>query len=338
MREFLRSRGRPPSGDGTHRLVAAPRISVVTPSFRQAAFLEQCLRSVLDQGYPDVELIVVDGGGSDETLEIIRRYDSRLAWWVSEKDEGQSDAINKGLRHATGDLVSWLNSDDFLFHGALAAVSDAYRADPTGSFYFGDGSRVDAGGREISGFFPGGLVAFNLDALVFGLNCILQPSTFMNRAVLLSCPVQKEHAAGAESGEPLPVEWVDTALHYGMDTDLWIRLARRAPPVAVPARLSASREYGATKTSTGSFGRIEELRRIAERHSGAPMTPGVLLYFLDTLHRLSREREDLFPPWFRGDIEKFWGAAGSLLARHGARPDGFPAEKDANGRGPGSRG
>ena len=308
-----------------------PRITVVTPSFRQPAFLEQCIQSVLDQRYPDLEYLVVDGGESPESVEILRRHEEHISWWVSEPDNGQSHAINKGLRRATGDLVSWLNSDDFLLPGALAAVADAYRKDPTGSFYFGDGVRVDAAGRELSGFFPDAHVAFSLEAIVYGLNCVLQPSAFMNRSVLLDCPVQRELHEGESPGQDPSVEWVDSRLHYGMDTDLWIRLARQAPPIAVAARLSASREYGATKTSTGSFARVEELRRIAERHAGIPMTPGTLLYFLDTLHRLSQEREDLFPASFRTDLERFWSSTGRLLSRWGARPDGFPERPSSPG-------
>ena len=103
-----------------------PRITVVTPSFNQGAFLETTIRSVLDQGYPNLEYIVCDGGSTDQSVEIIRRYESRLAWWVSEKDRGQSDAINKGFARATGELYCYINSDDTLAPGSLAAAADAF--------------------------------------------------------------------------------------------------------------------------------------------------------------------------------------------------------------------
>jgi glycosyltransferase involved in cell wall biosynthesis len=103
----------------------APRLSIVTPSFNQAAFVERTLRSVLDQGYPDLEYIVVDGGSSDGSAEIIKRYADQLAWWVSEPDDGQTDALNKGLRRATGDIVAYINSDDYYLPGAFAAAVEA---------------------------------------------------------------------------------------------------------------------------------------------------------------------------------------------------------------------
>src|SRR5215472_7727613 len=98
-----------------------PRITVVTPSFNQGQFLEATLRSVLDQNYPNLEYIVCDGGSTDNSVEVIQRYQDRLAWWVSEKDKGQSNAINKGFAGATGDLLAYINSDDTFAPGSLLA-------------------------------------------------------------------------------------------------------------------------------------------------------------------------------------------------------------------------
>lgn len=283
-----------------------PRISVITPSYNQGQFLGECLDSVFRQGYPDLEVLVIDGGSTDGSVGIIKANEARLAYWCSEPDAGQGAAINKGLRLATGELVAWLNADDFYLPGALAHVARAYRQNPRASFYFGDGLRVDKSGDSVGAFFPSGNVSFDLRALVYGLNCLLQPATFINRAKL------------SEVGPLNP------ALRYGLDTDLWIRLAAHAPPSPVAAPLAVSREYPETKTATGSFARVEELRQIAERHGGVAMTPGALCYFLDTLLRLALERRDIFPESYEQSIRTFWGATATLLADYGAGPDGFP--------------
>ncbi len=282
-----------------------PRISVITPSYNQGQFLEECIASVFQQKYPELEFIIIDGGSTDESVRIIKQNEARLACWCSEPDEGQAAAINKGLRMATGELVAWLNADDFYLPGALTNVAQAYRDNPDASFYFGNGLRVDEQGAGLAEFFPRGRISFNLQAFVYGMNTLLQPATFINRASLL------------EVGD------LDPTLHYGLDTDLFIRLAKHASPSPVKALLAASREYSGTKTAMGSFKRVEELRQIAERHGEIAMTPGALCYFLDTLHRLAQEREDVFPESYQRAIVNFWSATSALLADYGAGHDGF---------------
>jgi glycosyltransferase involved in cell wall biosynthesis len=114
-----------------------PKLTVITPSFNQGAFIERTIRSVLDQGYDNLEYLIVDGGSTDETVEIIKRYDDRIAWWVSESDDGQTDALNKGLRRATGDIVAYINSDDYYLPGAFDHVIAAFERRPDARWVVG---------------------------------------------------------------------------------------------------------------------------------------------------------------------------------------------------------
>ena len=253
-------------------------------------------------GLPALEYIVVDGGSTDGTVDIIRKYEGRLAFWASEPDRGQADAINKGFRRVTGEIVSWLNSDDFLYPGALEAVAEAYIDDPLAPFYFGNGYRVKRSGRKIGEFFPGDQVHFRRDALQFGLNCVLQPAAFIRRALLDD------------------VGLLDESLHYGFDSNLWLELSAFGQPRPIRRHLAGSREYGTTKTAAGGFPRAEELRRIAERHAGIAATPGSIAYYLHTLHRLALDRPDVFPREYADAIATFWQETASLFARYGAGP------------------
>ncbi len=280
-------------------------ISIITPSYNQGQFLEDCIHSVINQNYANLEYIIIDGGSTDNSLEIIKKYQTNLTYWVSEPDHGQAEAINKGLRHATGEIVAWLNSDDFYLPHALEHVAQAYQATPTAPFYFGNGLRVDQHGQPKRPHFPK-TVIFNQEALLFGLNYILQPATFIRR----------------ESLEK--VGYLDTNLHYGLDTDLWLRLSTLGEPATIESQLAVSREYSSTKTALGSFNRIEELRQIAENHSGKAITPGIICYFLDTLYQLTQEQPDLFPSSYRRDILRFWGDTSLQFEKFGAAPDGFP--------------
>src|SRR5258707_6129118 len=119
-----------------------PRISVVTPSFNQGAYLERTICSVLDQKYPNLEYLVIDGGSTDESVEIIKRYERHLTYWVSEPDTGQSNAINKGFARTTGTILAWLNSDDRYLPETLGAVAAAAAAHPDADVFVGTGELV----------------------------------------------------------------------------------------------------------------------------------------------------------------------------------------------------
>lgn len=181
-----------------------PLLSIVIANYNYGRFLEDAIRSVLVQKCPDVELLVVDGGSSDNSVEIIRRYSDNLAWWVSEKDSGQSNAFNKGFAHANGKYLTWLNADDVMPQGCLEKIIGEMRRYPdcewfTGNFfrYFPDGKvmRIEWGPN----FYPDWLQRKNGPVVAFG------PSTFFSRKIF-------EKVGG-----------VDERLHYAMDPALWIK-------------------------------------------------------------------------------------------------------------------
>lgn len=283
-----------------------PCISVIIPSLNQGKYLRQCIDSILSQNYPKLELIIFDGGSKDDSISIIQKYNSKISYWISEPDSGQSDAINKGFQRASGELIAWLNADDYYLPGALEHVANVYHLNPLAPFYFGDGLRVDELGQVISKFFPSDTLFFDRQALIMGLNYILQPSTFINRDSLQR------------------VGYLDVELHYGMDSDLWMRLSSVGSPQAINTVLSATREYAETKTALGSFARVEELRKISMRHSGLAITPGVTCYLLDTLYRFAQQNETVFPASYLKDISIFWQKTSALFKLFNARPDGFP--------------
>ncbi len=200
-------------------------VSIVTPSFNQAAYLEQTMRSVLDQDYADIEYIVVDGNSTDGSVDIIRKYESHLAYWVSEKDTGQAEAINKGMARAKGEIVAWLNSDDYYLPGAVSSALEAFGKYPAAVLVYGDMLAVDGQGQTIN------LLKYQSLALedLLCFQIIGQPAVFMRRAAF-------EKAGG-----------LDPTFHFLLDHHLWIRMAQQGPIVHVDQTWSAARYHVAAK-------------------------------------------------------------------------------------------
>jgi GT2 family glycosyltransferase len=240
------------------------KISVVTPSFNQGRFIRQTIESVLSQDYDNYEYIVVDGGSTDETVDIIKEYEGRLTW-ISEKDGGQSDAINKGFRLATGEILGWLNSDDTYEPGALTAVADAFAGMPQASLIYGEGYIMDEAGDRLHRFAA--TTRFDLWKLIHVWDYILQPAAFFRKKTWIE--------AGC----------LDERLHWTMDWDLWLRIALRSEVAYLPYYLANSREYGETKTSTGNWERLLEIRETMSRYSRRFFTEGFWLYYYDTLSK-----------------------------------------------------
>jgi len=254
-----------------------PKISIVTPSLNQGRFLQQCLDSVSAQGWSDIEHFVIDGGSTDDTLDILERNKDHLTNYISEPDHGAADAINKGLAMCSGDIVAWLNADDFYLPGAFEKVAEAWRANPGASFWFGNGLRVDEDGKTKSRFNSNPIL-FDWASLAEGLDYILQPATFMNPKALSA------------------IGLLDTSLRWSFDWDLWLRLAKSAQPEPVEADLAASREWGSTLTMSGGHARWEELRSIGERYSGKKQTVGASVYLVHTILHMVRSNPGDWPP------------------------------------------
>jgi len=215
-----------------------PLISIVTPSYNQGAYLEQTIRSVLLQGYPDVEYIIIDGGSTDQSIEIIKRYEPWLAYWISEPDQGQSDAINKGFSHSTGQIMTWLNSDDFLEFDALARMGTEFldAEDDVGAIV-GIGNYIDEKGGSIRCNFPTEISRKTLLrwGSAYGSN---QPWTdeFLQPACLFT-------RQAWNYGGPL-----QRNLHYCMDFALWVKIAERFRFKLLPESIAYAHRHPEAKT------------------------------------------------------------------------------------------
>jgi glycosyltransferase involved in cell wall biosynthesis len=234
---------------------AQPLVSIITPSYNQAAYLEATIRSVLAQDYASLEYLIVDGASQDGSLEIIRRYADRLAWWVSEPDGGQAEAINKGFQHARGEILAWLNSDDLYLPGAIQSALDALRANPQAGMVYGDAITIDPSGRPLNRLAFGD---WGLSELM-NFRVICQPAVFMRRSVL--------EQAG----------YLDASFHYMLDHHLWLRMARLAPVQHVPQLWAADRHHPAAKNvaQAAAFGR-ETLRLLDWMRSQPYLAPRLL--------------------------------------------------------------
>lgn len=239
-----------------------PLVSIVTPSFNQAAFLEAAIRSVLQQDYPNLEYLVVDGGSSDGSVEIIRKYADRLAWWVSEADEGQTDAINKGFARARGEILAWLNSDDTYEPGAVTAAVNFLMAHPEVGLVYGDANFIDEQGRVI-GRFPAAQTDYR--RLRRGYVHIPQQATFFRGSLW--------RAVG-----PL-----DPSFYFAMDYDLWVRLAARAEVRYVPQTWANFRLHTRGKTIVADDRCWPEMLRVHYRDGGSLFSPIVAKYYLRKL-------------------------------------------------------
>jgi GT2 family glycosyltransferase len=228
-----------------------PPVTIITPSFNQGHFIEQTIRSVLNQGYEPLEHLVYDGGSTDGTQEILKRYQDRLRVVVG-PDGGQADAVRQGMKAAHGEFVGWLNSDDIYLPGAIDKAVSSLRAHPEASAVFGAGHYVDAAGNFLAPYPTSGDTPLRFGCFV------CQPSVFMRRSALEA------------------VDYVDASLRFCMDYDLWLRLAANAPLLHIPQPLSCYRLHPASKSVAQQLDARREAVEMTKRRMGA--TPLTLLY------------------------------------------------------------
>jgi glycosyltransferase involved in cell wall biosynthesis len=257
-----------------------PLVTIVTPSLNRADVIGDAISSVLTQDYPRIEYLVIDGGSTDGTLDVLRGYGDRLRW-VSEPDRGQSDAINKGWRLASGQIIAWLNTDDSYRPGAIRRVVEFLDSHTELDAVYGDCAYVDPNGLRPRPY-PTRAYGY-LDLVRTTVNYLPQPSTFLRRRVLDS------------------VGYLDETLHYVMDLDYWLRLGLRHAVGYLPAPLATLRMHASAKSvrDVGGFG--PELVRVYQALFARPDLPVAVR---------ALKREAMSNAYYRAAHGAFW--AGQL--------------------------
>jgi len=224
------------------------KVSIITPSYNQGQFIEETILSVLNQTYKNIEYILIDGGSTDQTMEIVDKYKDRINIVISEKDKGQSDAINKGFRLANGVLSGWINSDDILYPTCAEELVKTYTENPDAAvFYTPYLNFINASGGCMYARY---LSITQKDDLLYRKYDIHQPASFYNSELLKR------------------IDYLDASIQYCMDLDLWLRLLDHGPIVPISNKpQGAFRIWEATKTSTGTLAFLAEIRNTLRKNS-----------------------------------------------------------------------
>lgn len=223
--------------------VFKPLITIVTPSFNQGQFIEETILSVLNQTYKNIQYFVVDGGSTDQTMEVVEKYRDRIDIIIHEKDKGQTDAINKGFKLAKGELVGWINSDDILYPDCVEKIVELYNEKPDGAIYYS--SRSNFIDTESKVFKLNILDIPNRNHLLNHNYSIIQQGSFYSNELVKKC------------------KYLNDKLHYCMDLDLWLRLLELGPIYSYDSKpLAAFRFWSETKTLNGGNKFFKEIRKI----------------------------------------------------------------------------
>jgi glycosyltransferase involved in cell wall biosynthesis len=288
-----------------------PLVSIITPSFNKGPYIEETIESIRNQTYPHIEHIVIDGGSTDNTPAILKKYNGQLSW-ISEPDRGQSDAINKGWRIARGDIIAYLNADDTYTPDAVMTAVAYFNENPGVGLVYGDGILTDEAGRFIRTYRAG---EFSLRELIYCRNNILQPALFLRRAVY-------ERIGG-----------IDEDLHLAMDLDYWIRAALLFRIAYIPRPLATAKIYRDAKSVALMYRYVSDYEHILKKVFADPHLPpdlagekkAIYTYIytkggLDYLH-LGMIRDGLGYLWkaFRHDPLRCPGTVLVLLGQFGIR-------------------
>jgi glycosyltransferase involved in cell wall biosynthesis len=240
-----------------------PKISVITPSYNQGEFIKETIDSVLSQNYPNLEYWVIDGGSKDNTVAILKSYGNKIKW-VSEKDRGQTHAINKGLRRATGSILTYLNSDDVYLPNTLNTVAEFFSNNPAAMWLTGDYFIIDATGKKIQSFIANYKKLLRQKPTLTRLavaNYIIQPSTFWRRELFKK------------------IGFFDESLRYCMDFDYWMRTIKKYPPAILPNHFSLFRVHKGSKGGGSYDKQFSEEHKIVKKYVKNP-----LLVFAHKIH------------------------------------------------------
>ncbi len=260
---------------------AYPKISVITPSYNQGNFLEHTIKSVIEQNYPNLEYIIIDGGSTDNSVDIMKKYEHNIDYWISEKDNGQTDAIMKGFQKATGQYLAWLNSDDTYLQNCLLNVGDILAKNPDIDIIYGDYVITDVSGNTL---LKKKEIPFDYNILLHGVNFIGQPTTFFSRDIL-------ERSGGLK-----------TDLDYYMDWEFWLRAANHGAKFKhIKKYLATYRYHAVSKTVKDHLVNIKCINEADEIHK-IFLEKGIIYNkkLLNIIYRFKRQLTKLF---YRGTVD-----------------------------------